>query len=559
MPWFRASGRLLGYGLLVMLLVPTLAWWPSAFLDRGPEGAIRVSAFPMALVVFDPFVWTCVGNSAAVALATVLGSVGFGVGLGLLGGRGTSRGGGAFWALMLTPMAASPLLMAPAIASAIGGDGGWDWLAARSLFGVTAESPARWLGLIWTGLAVGVPIVAIAMRSATRRIDPAWLEAARALGASRSVAWRDAAWPILRPEVARAAAVVFSFSLIEPAGPMILGLRRTLAVQIVEAALRLEQPTRAATLALLAVASAMVGRSLIGSWGGTSYARADHPYANSMTQTSVRRAFVSTLAFVLWCTSTVGPLGFWLGRVLRAGRAGSPGPWSSWIADRALDPSFRAWGMNSAISAGLSLTVGLILLRALSGSSGRFLRLSSRVFEALPPLAIGVGAMTVPWLILAMADASGAPVGGWLRSIALELSPGRSPGFLLILALAGLQWPILAGVAEAARGQIRPARVAAARIMGESDRRAVRSGGSGWLGVGPMAPALVAFAMASTSLAPALVLTPTSERRTFAPGLLGLLTDPEGVDPRAMGPIAFVLGLNVMAVAAASRGRPSGI
>ena len=47
---------------------------------------------------------------------------------------------------------------------------------------------------------------------------------------------RDLYWPIVRPRAARAAAIVFVLAMVEPAQPLILGLRRTLAFQIVDAA-----------------------------------------------------------------------------------------------------------------------------------------------------------------------------------------------------------------------------------------------------------------------------------------------------------------------------------
>ena len=48
-------------------------------VDRGPDGEPRFSLFPIALLAFDPFAWTCARNSLifATALASFLGASAF--------------------------------------------------------------------------------------------------------------------------------------------------------------------------------------------------------------------------------------------------------------------------------------------------------------------------------------------------------------------------------------------------------------------------------------------------------------------------------------------------
>ena len=63
---------------------------------------------------------------------------------------------------------------------------------------------------------------------------------------------KDLIWPIVRPAAARAAGLVFLLALVEPGVPLILGLRRTLAFQIVSAAGQPAPFPRMAVWALMA-------------------------------------------------------------------------------------------------------------------------------------------------------------------------------------------------------------------------------------------------------------------------------------------------------------------
>jgi len=552
-------GKVLGGLGLLTLLALSLAAWPSAVLDRGPDGLVRVSAFPMALAVFDPFVWTCVRNSVLVASATTLLSTLIGVGLDSIAGGGRFWGRGLLWPLVIVPMAAGPVLIAPGLDLIIGGPtgSGWAWLSSRSALGISAEALVRWLALVGTGLAVGVPWVGLATRAGLRKLDPAWIEAAMAVGASRRRAWLDVVWPNLRPGVARASALVFTLSLVEPAGPLVLGLGRTLAVQLVRAATRLDQPTRASILAILTMAIALLARGLILRWGGTDRSRFDRSESGTLTTLSPGRASLANFALAAWAGLAVGPVGYWLWQSIRSPRDNRPGSLSQWL----VDPEWLGWLANSALTAGLAVAINLAILGALRPSKpdrgGRRVGLAARFFEALPPLALGASALAVPWLVLAMADslAIEGPMTRGLRRLALELRPGRSPGFLLILVLAASQWPMLAEAARRTRSLIRPVRVDASRLMGESDGRAARLGGAGWWGVVPIDSAFLAFAMAATSLAPALLLTPYSERRTLAPAMLKIVLEAGPIDPQSLAPVAILLGLNLLAFGIASRGR----
>ena len=347
--------------------------------------------------------------------------------------------------------------------------------------------------------------------------------------------------------------MVFTLALIEPAGPLVLGLRRTLAAQLVEAATRLDQPTRSSTLALLAVGVALLGRSFIVWWGGKVTTSEHGPGSGPPPLAGFGRASLSLGLLAAWCGVALGPVAVWVWRGFREATAsGISHPWLAGLAD----PEVVTWATNSAMTASLAVAVDLAVLRALAprrpGRGGQAIGLACRVFEAVPPLALGAGALAVPWLLLALADSGDAAVSSGGRWLATELSPGRSPGWLVVLVLAAGPLPMLAGLT---REEVRPSRVDASRLMGESDRRAYRAVAGGWLGVVPLSSAFLAFAMASTSLAPVLLLTPTVERQTLATGLLTFVKQPGPPGSKALGAVAILLGINLLAFAMATKGR----
>ena len=544
MRWVGWPAKLVGGVLLAMFLAPTLATFPASLIDRGADGMARLSAFPLALTLFDPYVWNCVGQSVLLAAVASAGAAVIGLGLGLIFGRMRFRGQNALWALGLAPMAAGPMLLAPSVAwllTPISPSIGGSFATSTSIFGL------RGIALVWVEMASFAPIVALATAAALGRLDPAWMDAARATGASRRQVWRDVAWPILRPGLSRAVAVIFTLILVEPAGPLTFGLHRTLAAQIVRSSIGGDPPSRSAALVLLAIALAWLGRSLIVGWGGADHAGGDlsGPAAPVVSRRgSTFRAIVPAA----WCVASLAPLALWLRDGLKAiGGCSSGVVWDWW-----LDPELSGWSINSATTAALAVVVDLVVLACLFGSGGRFslpsLRLARRVFESVPPLAIASGALGLPWLLRVAADSPRVPAGDWMRVLAAELGPGRSPGWLLVLCLAIGQWPALERAAATARSSIRRSRVDASRLMGDSDRRASKGGRAAWPGLVSGPRVFLAFALASTSLTPALLLTPFSERRTLASGVFGMILEPGPLAPKVVGPILLILAINLVAL-----------
>lgn len=123
-----------------------------------------------------------------------------------------------------------PFLMGEAVRAfgwslILGREGAVGWLLSAMSLGsrtLLGTNFAIWLGL----MQVSVPLAALLILPAMRRVDPALEQAAQTLGARPSRVWRHVVVPLVRPGIAVAAAVVFLLSLAELDLPQILGLGR---------------------------------------------------------------------------------------------------------------------------------------------------------------------------------------------------------------------------------------------------------------------------------------------------------------------------------------------
>ena len=126
----------------------------------------------------------------------------------------------------------------------------------------------------WSALVQGVSLVALSTLAALDRLDPRWEEAARVVGARPARIWRTLTWPMIRPAVADGVGLVFVITLLDPAAPLVLGLRRTAGFQVVVQALRADPFPGVASIVLLAFFASLLGKTLLRWLGGSGTALA---------------------------------------------------------------------------------------------------------------------------------------------------------------------------------------------------------------------------------------------------------------------------------------------
>jgi iron(III) transport system permease protein len=421
---------------------------------------------------------------------------------------------------------------------------------------------APWWIWIWLEVASAAPLVALTAARELTRVEPASEDAARLVGASGWRIARDLIWPVVRPGLARAGALVFTWTLVEPGAPLALGLRRTLAFQIVESAQGANPLPRAAVLALEAISAALIVRVLLRWLGGTpnsslSQATATRAQYARRFQSVILILFLAGCAAAAWipilCLFSAGGL---LGRWLNVGARTT----TTLLSTLRTPESTRLLAATLVLGVSVSI-IDIIFARWVAALAGNrrtiFLRLTTWP-EVVPPLTLGVGALAIPWLGRMLEDQlRGAGSGGASRLVGFAsdlLDPYLAPGLLLTVAVAVVRLPFLARAMDSGRRRARAVLVDASISMGASSREARRAPSQGWFGLS-FGTLFLALAMGATNLAPALLLVPTDRDRPVTAGILWLAEEPGDELNRAAALGAFVIALNLVALAAASRGQ----
>jgi ABC-type spermidine/putrescine transport system permease subunit I len=120
------------------------------------------------------------------------------------------------------------------------------------------------VGMIVGEVYLLLPYATLVVLAGLSRLDPALVQAARGLGASRWQTFRRITWPLSRPGVAAAAALVLAWALAALLGPVFLGgpHETTLAVEVERQALEYGAWPRAAATAVLLVGTVAACLSL---------------------------------------------------------------------------------------------------------------------------------------------------------------------------------------------------------------------------------------------------------------------------------------------------------
>jgi thiamine transport system permease protein len=253
-----------GVGVAVLAAIPVVfiavffVWPVTRIVVRGlrPDGQWDLSAVGDVLTnpVIRRVVWFTLWQAAASTLLTLA--------IALPGAyvfaRFAFRGKNALRAAVTVPFVLPTIVVGSAFLAIIGSRG--------VLGGRFSLEDSVW-AILLAHLFFNYAVVVRTVGGLWSHLDPAFDDAARTLGASRWQALREVTWPLLRPAVVSAAAIVFLFSFTSFGVILVLGGQQnaTLEVAIKRATLdRLDLRT-ASVLALVQLV-AVIALLLVSSW-----------------------------------------------------------------------------------------------------------------------------------------------------------------------------------------------------------------------------------------------------------------------------------------------------
>ena len=532
--------RLVLRSLVVLLVIGPILGLGIGALTRQGAGGSGLSAFGAGLVLTDPFVQTSIGNSVVVSgIATLLATM-----AGVAVARGSQRLGGVARRLAVVferlGMCCDPFTAAIGLALIA------PLLPKDLIARLPRDDSMSWFLLIACQAGFGSAWIAHHASRAMAAIPTACLEVGAMAGGTRRWLWRVAIWPLIRPSVARASASVFAVLLLEPGGPIVLGLRRTIGFQIVHAVFDNGQEdwTRPSALAAVGLScSILVRLILIRSAGrdelSASFGETD-PSGGRPDRSGVGLGgrlvdAASLLTILLWGGLVLAP--FWGLSIGLGSRPGGIGDWEL----RSLRPCFE----STIRLAGCCLPVLFV------AGLGRF-RHRAGLLDAVPPLAMGVGLLAIAGLFRGWEAASSGASGG----LAILLDPYRTPAVVACVAASATMLPwLLSG--RRFEGDVRHREAAElARMVG--DRRVL-----GCLafrlfrGRGPLLFGSVVLALqGALGLAPGIVAAPLESCRPLGAWVL-MAWDADGPSGAAI-PLAIArlaIGFVLVSLATASRQR----
>ncbi len=228
----------------LLFLALFFAWPVLAILATGlaPEGRLAVEAIAQALG--RPWLLETIAFTIALAMAITAASFAVGLPAAWLLARLTFPGRDALRVLVAVPFVLPTVVVASAFLALVGPRGVVPTRLADSVVAV-----------IVAGAFYDVSVVVRIVGGLWAHLDPRLEDAARALGAPPWRVFREVTWPLLRPAVASAAAIILLFSVTSFGLVLILGApgQPTLEVEIWrQAAVMLDLPA-AATLAVIQI------------------------------------------------------------------------------------------------------------------------------------------------------------------------------------------------------------------------------------------------------------------------------------------------------------------
>jgi len=427
------------------------AWPVGSVLHLGLTGDT-----PIGEVLADPALRRVVGFTAWQALLSTAATLAIGLPLAHVMGRRDFRGRKAVETLITVPFVLPTTVVGTAFVLLLGPSGPLPG-------GLTLTNTLA--GVVLAHLFFNQAVVVRVVGGHWARLDPDLAGAARTMGATRWQAFREVTWPLLRPAVLSAAAIVFLFTFTSLGIILIVGGPRmtTIEVEILRQTRDfLDLPTAAG----LALAQLVAISGVLAVSAGLQQRAA---VATSLARRQARRRPTSA-GERLWIGTNLGVAGLLVGfplalLVLRSVRLDGTWTLAAW---RGLGTLRRgtvlavspADAVSTTLqSAGLALLIALPLGLLAALVLARTRRRAATAMDALLTLPLGTSAVTIGFGFLIALDT---------HPLDLRTSPVLTPIAHALVAL-----PFVIRILVPAARAIDPALRDVARSLGASPLRAI--------------------------------------------------------------------------------------
>ncbi len=454
--------------LVAFLVVPVVLAVGGGFVHEG-----RLSAYWFQRVFSNRILMGELGNGMLMACGTTVCCLALAVPMAALQCRARFRGQSAFAMLVLVPMILPPFVGALAMRRIFGQFGVLNMILDRiGILDFATSLPPDWLGsglpgVIFLQTLHLFPILYLNATAALANVDPAYLQAARNLGAGRLRTFAAVTLPLMRPGLFAGGTLVFIWAFTDIGTPLVMGYDRVTPVTIFKELARNDFSGRTYTLVLILLAVSVLlyvlGKFVLG-----RTVDAETSKASVVEEVPRLGAWGTAGAWLLFGTviglAVLPHLGVavmavsdrWVNTIL-------PGDYTL----RHLGHVFQSRDTyqsiyNSLRYAGLATAVDLAL-----GGSIVWLALRTRVRGRQALDALAMLPLAIPGLILAAGYVALTVRGSPLAAI----GPTRNPFLLIVIAYAVRRLPLVVRGVSAGVLQVPASLEEAARNLGASRAR----------------------------------------------------------------------------------------
>lgn len=229
----HAMAALIAALLAALLLAPIALVIAQGFVHEG-----HPSLYWFQRVAGNPILVGQMVNGMALASLTTLACLALAVPLAVVRTRCKFLGAGLLSSLLLVPLILPPFVGALSMKRLMAPYGAVNLLLAQAgLIDASAGPPPDWFGTGFIGVIVLqtlhlFPILYLNASAALANVDPAYVQAARNLGASPLRAFFSVTLPLMRPGLFAGGTIVFIWSLTDIGTPLLLGFEEVIPVTV---------------------------------------------------------------------------------------------------------------------------------------------------------------------------------------------------------------------------------------------------------------------------------------------------------------------------------------